>query len=60
MLPSVLDTAAWRGLRRDFAAQWLVFEAIAARHGLAARELVRSTKERTSCGRRGGGPHGSE
>jgi hygromycin-B 7''-O-kinase len=40
MLPSVPDLAAWRALRRDFAGQRPAFEAIAARHGLAASELA--------------------
>jgi hygromycin-B 7''-O-kinase len=39
MLPSIPDLAAWRALRRDLAAQRPAFEAIAARHGLAATEL---------------------
>ena len=39
MLPSIPDLAAWRALRRDLAAQRPAFEAIAARHGLAASEL---------------------
>lgn len=39
MLPPVPDVAAWRALRRDPATQRPAFEAIAARHGLAAREL---------------------
>ncbi|HJQ96978.1 MAG TPA: aminoglycoside 3'-phosphotransferase/choline kinase family protein [Candidatus Polarisedimenticolaceae bacterium] len=39
MLPPIPDVAAWRVLRRDAAAQRPAFEAIAARHGLAASEL---------------------
>jgi hygromycin-B 7''-O-kinase len=39
MLPPVPDVAAWRVLRRDVALQRPAFEAIAARHGLAAGEL---------------------
>ena len=39
MLPSVPDLAAWRALRRDLATQRPAFEAIAARHGLAASEI---------------------
>ncbi len=39
MLPPVPDVAAWRVLRRDAALQRPAFEAIAARHGLAASEL---------------------
>ena len=39
MLPPVSDVAAWRVLRRDVARQRPAFEAIAARHGLAAGEL---------------------
>lgn len=41
LLPAVPDVAAWRLLRRDAAAQRPAVEAIAARHGLAASELVR-------------------
>lgn len=39
MLPLVPDVTTWRSLRRDAARQRPVFEAIAARHGLAASEL---------------------
>ena len=39
MLPPVPDVAAWRVLRRDAGSQRPAFEAIAARHGLAAGEL---------------------
>lgn len=39
MLPPVPDVAAWRLLRRDAATQRPAFEALAARHGLAASEL---------------------
>jgi len=39
MLPPVPDVAAWRVLRRDVSLQRPAFEAIAARHGLAAGEL---------------------
>jgi hygromycin-B 7''-O-kinase len=39
MLPPVPDVAAWRTLRRDAVTQRPAFEAIAARHGLAASEL---------------------
>ena len=40
MLPCVPDVAAWRRLRRDADAQRPAFEALAARHGLAAGELT--------------------
>jgi len=39
MLPPVPDVAAWRVLRRDATVQRPAFEAIAARHGLAASGL---------------------
>ena len=39
MLPPVPDVATWRKLRRDVATQRPAFDAIAARHGLAASEL---------------------
>src|SRR6188474_1664250 len=39
MLPPVPDVAAWRVLRRDVSLQRPAFEAIGARHGLAAGEL---------------------
>lgn len=44
MLPPVPDVAAWRTLRRDAATQRPAFEAIAARHGLAASELTHLDK----------------
>ena len=40
MLPPIPDVAAWRVLRRDAVAQRPAFEAIAARHGLAASDLA--------------------
>ena len=39
MLPLVPDVTAWRRLRRDASTQRPAFQAIAARHGLAASEL---------------------
>jgi hygromycin-B 7''-O-kinase len=44
MLPPVPDIAAWRILRRDAVTQRPAFEAIAARHGLAASELTHLDK----------------
>lgn len=40
VISPIPDLAAWRALRRDFVAQRPAFEAIAARHGLAASELA--------------------